>query len=269
MITEIFLGIAAVVFFFSGIRIVEQYKNSVLFTFGRYTRTMRPGFNWIFPIIQTSTKVDMRQRVIDLKAQSVMTSDQVNLTIDGVVFYSVDNARDALINVKDLQFQLAAKATAELKEIMGSRSMRQALADRDNIASDLCKRLTETIQDSRGKNLNWGIVVRDVQINNITLPEQLTRALAKAAEATQEKDARLTKAQGELAAAKMFKDAATTYASNPISMRLRELQTFQEIGAEQNSLMLVIPSDIAIDPKVALSIGASTLYQQSKTHKKK
>jgi len=133
--------------------------------------------------------------------------------------------------------------------------MQDSLTKRDFIGKELMTRLNEAINDdkSAGPKKDWGIVVKTVQINNIELPESLVRAMAKQAEAEREKEARLTKATGEKDAAKQFAEAAIIFKSNPEALRLRELQTYQEIGAEQNSLMIVIPS--TMDSKWTLPLG--------------
>jgi regulator of protease activity HflC (stomatin/prohibitin superfamily) len=105
----------------SGLRIVKQYERGVKFSLGKYTGTVNPGLNFIVPILQSLSIVDTRQKVIDLPAQEVMTKDQVNLKIDGVVFYSISNPARALINVENIKAQLSAKATSELKEILENK----------------------------------------------------------------------------------------------------------------------------------------------------
>jgi len=239
----------AIVIFFAGIRIVYQYERSIHFRFGKYINVLNPGFNWIIPIIDSTHKVDIRQIAIDMNAQEVLSRDNVNLKIDGLVFYSVEEPEKAVLNIENLTNQLQAKATAELKEIIGSMNMQDSLTKRDEIGSKLMGMLNRAVcdeeQKDKTKRKDWGIKVRAVQINNIELPKELVRAMAKTAEAEREKMARIIKADGEFQASKKFSEASKVYKNNPSALRLRELQTYQEIGTEHNTLMMVIPETMA------------------------
>lgn len=243
------ISIFIVIVFFLGIRIVYQYERSIHFRFGKYINILNPGFNWIIPIIDSTQKVDIRQIAIDMNAQEVLSKDNVNLKIDGLVFYSVEEPEKAVLNIENLRDQLQAKATAELKEIIGSMNMQDSLTKRELIGIKLMEMLNKAITDEeqkeKSKKKDWGIKVRGVQINNIELPKELVRAMAKTAEAEREKMARIIKADGELQASEKFSEAAKMYTNNPSALRLRELQTYQEIGTESNTLMMVIPETMA------------------------
>jgi len=230
-----------ILYVLAGLRIINQYERGVKLTLGKYTSTMNPGINFIFTGFQQFSRIDIRQRTIDLPPQEVMTKDKVNLKIDGVLFYTVEEPAKALLNVENVQLQLSAKATSELKEILGNLTMTESLNQREEIAKKLSQRLNEAIQDGENNKKDWGIAVRAIQINNIELPQELVRAMAKQAEAEQEREARVTKAMGEYEAAQKFSEASRVFAGNPIALRLRELQTYQEIGTEKNTLMMVIP----------------------------
>jgi regulator of protease activity HflC (stomatin/prohibitin superfamily) len=256
-----FVVFAIASYILGGLKVIKQYERGVKFSLGKYSGTLNPGLNFVAPIFQSMELVDKRQRVIDLPEQEVMTKDQVNLKIDGVVFYSVSNPAQAVINVENIRSQLSAKATSELKEILGNKSMKESLSDRQDIAVKLKEQLQVAIKDQQseqGKDTSWGIEVRGVQINNINLPQELTRAMAKAAEAVQEKEARLTKAEGELQASRKLMEAAQMLGANPSAMRLRELQTYQEIGSEHNTLMMVIPSGMLSTDMAAMATAVAS-----------
>ena len=229
-----------------------------------------PGLRLVIPIIQTYRRVDIRQRTIELPPQEVMTKDQVNLKIDGVVFYHIVEPEKVILNVEDLQSQLEAKASSELKEIIGNKTMKESLSDRIDIAKKLISMLNEAIEDKHAKDKkDWGIEVKGVQINNIELPKELIRAMSKQAEAVQEKEARITKADGEFQASKKFHEAAKVFDNSSAALRLRELQTFQEIGTEKNTLMMVIPSSMANgDGKWTLPLGIDELKKQEQRDRK-
>lgn len=235
--------------------IIKQYERGVLFTLGKYKRIIQPGLSVMLWPIQHIVRIDLRQQTIDLPPQTVMTKDQVVLNIDGVVFYHVVSPEKVILNVKNIQKQITDKASSELKEIIGDKTMKESLGQREIIAKELIKRLLESIQD-RTHDKSWGIVISSIQINNIKLPDELVRAMSKQAEAEREREARVTKALGECEASKKFAEASKVYAGNPTALKLRELQTYQEIGTEHNSLMIVIPSSMATaDGRFLLPLG--------------
>ena len=123
-----------VVILSASIKIINQYERGVRFTLGKYSGIMSPGLNFIIPIIQTFRRVDIRQTTLELPAQEVMTKDQVNLKIDGVVFYIIREPEKVILNVENLSEQLEAKASSELKEIIGNKTMKESLSDREDIA---------------------------------------------------------------------------------------------------------------------------------------
>lgn len=228
----------------SGIRIINQYQNAVRLRLGKYKDTLTAGLKWVYPFgIDSLEFIDLRQRAIGLQSQEVLSKDNVNLSIDGVLFYIVENPQNAFLNVANLEKQLEVKSTAELKDIVGSMTMQEALTERDKIGKELRDRMAKVVRDEGNDKVkkDWGVIVKSIQINDIKLPESLVRAMAKTAEAEREKMARVIKSQGEMDAAQKFKEAAEIYAKFPQAMRLRELQTYQEIGAEHNSLIIVVP----------------------------
>lgn len=263
----IIFGSILAVILLSSIRIVKEFERGVKFTFGKYVGTVRPGIRLVIPLLQEMIKVDTRQRTIELPAQNVMTKDQVNLTVDGVVFFNVENTAQTVLNVQDLEFQLQNTAMAELKEIIGDLTMSEVLQKREHIAKQLKKRLQQVINDEgvlEQQRKRWGITVRNIQINNVELPDNLVRAMAKEAEAEREKKAIVIRAEGEKEASYKYKEASQMYNKNPMALKLRELKTWEEIGKEQNSLMIVVPSDAGVDPISVSALGKSLMKKKLK-----
>jgi len=275
MIGAISLGmivfvVIILIFFLVSIQIVRQFERGVKFTLGKYTGTIHPGLRLVIPLVQEMDIVDLRQNTIGLPAQDVMTKDQVNLTVDGVVFFNVTNPEAVVLNVRDLEHQLQNTAMAELKEIIGDLTMSEALQKREYIANQLKKRLQTVIGDEthpEAQRKRWGIVVRSIQINNVELPENLIRAMAKEAEAEREKKAIVIRAQGEKEASQKYKEAAEIYSKNSVAFKLRELKTWEEIGKEHNSLMIVVPSNVAVDPLAVSALGKNFQEQQKGKNK--
>lgn len=263
------LGILILIIIIASLKVINEYERGVKFTLGRYTGIMAPGLRLVIPILQSYRRVDIRQTTIELPPQEVMTKDQVSLKIDGVVFYKVKEPEKVILNVENLIEQVEAKASSELKEIIGNKTMKESLSDREDIAKKLSIMLNEAIEDKDSKDKkDWGIEIKGIQINNIELPKELIRAMSKQAEAEREKEARVTKALGEFEASKKFGEASKIYKENPEAMKLRELQTYQEIGTEHNTLMMVIPSTMLnSNNNWVLSGGLSELKKLSKKKK--
>lgn len=253
-------------FLVSGIKIIKQYNRGVRLRLGTFKDVLQPGLKWVIPAVDSVERIDIRQRTIEMEPQEVLSKDNVNLKIDGVVFYTVEEPEKAILHVEDIRAQLIAKATSELKEIIGSKTMQESLTQRELIGDTLQDQLNRAIKDigTKGeKRKDWGVDIKAVQINNVILPSELTRAMAKQAEADREKIARVIKAEGELEASKKLRQAAQMFKDNPSAMRLRELQTYQEIGAEQNSLIIVVPEKTG-DPKWVLPFGKDLLNKSKK-----
>jgi len=145
------LGVFVLLVIIVSLKIINQYERGVKFTLGKFSKVMEPGLNFVVPIFQKYRVVDMRQTTINLPPQEVMTKDQVNLKIDGVVFYKVTEPEKVILNVEDLTTQLEAKASSELKEIIGNKTMKESLSDREDIAKKLLLMLNEAIEDRNSK----------------------------------------------------------------------------------------------------------------------
>lgn len=265
---SIFFGIIFLILVF-GLKIINQYQRGVKFTLGKYSGIMNPGLNFIIPIIQTMERIDIRQTTIDLRPQEVMTKDQVNLKIDGVVFYHITNPSYVILNIQNLEKQISDKATSELKEVVGKMTMSEALQNREKIAKELKEQLDISINDYNKKEESkpWGIEIKSIQINNVELPQVLVRAMSKEAEAEREKKAIIIRASGEEEASQKYLEASNKYMKSPYALKLRELKTWEEIGKEHNSLMIVVPSELTKDAYSFSALGKSMINFTDKQNK--
>ncbi len=233
-----FLVITAVVIVVFGIRIVSQWQVGVVFRLGKYVRQIKPGLNIIIPILEYVIYVDMRIRTMDVIPQEVMTKDSVPVKIDAVVYYKIFDAPKSIIAVENFQLASTLLAQSKLRDVLGKYDLDTLLANKDQIGKDVLEIL-------QGPTDEWGISIISVEIKNIEIPDNMKRAMAKEAEAIREKRSRLVKASAEQEASKMFTEAAKIIAESPNALMLRQLQTWQEIGAEQNSLIILVPTEFA------------------------
>lgn len=231
----LYLAIFVAVF---GIRIVSQWQKGVVFRLGRYTRELGPGLNIIIPLIETVQYVDMRTRTMDVMPQEMMTKDSVPTKIDAVVYYKIFDAVKSIVAVENFGMASVLMAQSKLRDVLGKYDLDTLLAKKDQIAKEILDAL-QVPTDA------WGITIISVEIKNIELPDNMKRAMAKEAEAIREKRSRLVKASAEEEASKKFMEAAKILAESPNGLILRQLQTWQEIGAEQNSLIVLVPTKFA------------------------
>ncbi len=233
-----FLGVAAVAIFIFGIRVISQWEKGVIFRFGKYLKELSPGLSWVIPIIDSIYHVDMRIRTMDVVPQEVMTKDSVPTKIDAVVYYRIFDAQKSVTAVESFGYASTLLAQSKLRDVVGKYDLDTLLSSKERIGNEVLQAL-QTPTDE------WGVNVKSVEIKNIELPDNMKRAMAKESEASREKKARLIKASAEEEAAKMFVNAAKTVSEHPNALILRQLQTWQEIGAEQNSLIILVPTEFA------------------------
>ncbi|OGY53393.1 MAG: hypothetical protein A3A24_00245, partial [Candidatus Buchananbacteria bacterium RIFCSPLOWO2_01_FULL_46_12] len=186
------LGIIIVVIILTGLRVVDQYERGVVLTLGKYTGTRQPGLTWIFALlgIQKIIKVDLRVRTVDVPQQEAITKDNVPVGVNAVVYFQIEKAEDAVLKIQDYTFAVAQYAQAALRDTIGGVELDALLAERDRIAEEI-KKIVDVQTD------DWGINVSAVKMQDIELPADMKRAMAKQAEAERERRATIIRAQGE------------------------------------------------------------------------
>ena len=237
LLLRFLIGLGLVICIF-GIRIVSQWQKGVVFRLGRLAREIKPGFNIIIPLIEYVSFVDMRIRTMDVIPQEIMTKDSVPIKIDAVVYYKIFDAAKSIIAVENFGLASTLLAQSKLRDVLGKHDLDMLLSNKDQIGKEVLLAL-------QGPTDEWGINVISVEIKNIEIPDNMKRAMAKEAEAIREKRSRLVKASAEEEASRKFTEAAKTFSESPNALLLRQLQTWQEIGAEQNSLIILVPTEFA------------------------
>jgi regulator of protease activity HflC (stomatin/prohibitin superfamily) len=237
----VFWGVVAVaaIFIAKGIRLLYQYERGVVFTLGKFSHIKDPGLNWIVPVFQTMTRVDMRIKTVDVPKQEVITKDNIPLLANTVVYFKVENPSDAIIKIEDYVFAVRQYTQAALRDIIGNSELDFVLMEREKIADSIKK-----IVDA--ETGGWGVDIESIKIQEIELPAEMKRAMAKQAEAERERRAVIIAAEGELKASENLKLAAENIAKSPVALQLRTLQTIRDIAADPSEkIVLFLPSDIA------------------------
>ena len=216
----------------SAIKIMAEYQRIVIFRLGRLLGIKGPGLVFVIPIIDSTIKLDLRTRVIDVPKQRVITKDNVTVDVDAVVYFRVTDPQKAVVEVQRYEVATSLLAQTTLRDLLGNQTLDELLSKREQLNKSL-----QTVLD-QGTD-PWGIKVSNVTIRDVALPEEMLRAIAKQAEAEREKRSRIIIAEGEFQASKKMSEAAEFYQKTPAAMRLRELQTLSEIAREKN--LIIVP----------------------------
>lgn len=217
------------------IRQVNEYERGVKFTLGKFTSIMEPGWRLVFPIIQTSQKVDVRVKAVDVPDQNAITRDNVVVKVNAVIYYKVSDARKAIIEVENFRYAISQYAQTTMRNIVGEVTLDELLSSRDKIAERI-KEIVDKETDA------WGLKVQNVELKDVSLPADMERTIGKQAEAEREKRAVIINSEGELAAAENISKAAQMLSNNPGALHLRTLQSINDMSSDQsNTVVYMIP----------------------------
>jgi len=237
-IIGIYLLVFLAIFILSGLKVINQYERGVVLTLGKISGLREPGLNIIVPVFQRMIRVDIRTNTIDIPKQEVITKDNVTVNVDAVVYFKVVDARKATMEVSNFIYASSQFAQAALRDVTGNVELDSLLGKRDEVSSQI-----KTIVDTQTEK--WGIDIESVKIQNIELPQDMKRAMAKQAEAERERRAVIITAEGEKAAAQAVSDAAAILTKTPGDINIRTLQTLEKIAVEPSQKTLfVLPADL-------------------------
>ena len=228
----IFLFILFIIFLFAFIKVVPEGYHALVVRFGKYTRTIEPGINFVAPFIETIIKVDIREQVMDIPTQEAITLDNVSCMVDGVVRFKVIDPSSAIFKVQKYVSQISAKSQTALRDVIGSVTLDDLLSEITQIAEKI-----KGIVDSAAEA--WGVDISAIEIQNIEIPADMKRAMAQQAEAERDRKARIIKAEGEKDAAVKLAEASTILAQAPGALDLRTLQTLKEISADPSEKIII------------------------------
>ena len=220
------------------IKQINEYERGILFTFGKYSRVLTPGWKIVLPIIQSFRKVDIRTKAVDVPEQETITKDNVSIRINAVIYYKIFDAGKAICEVQDYYYAVSQLAQTTMRNVVGSVTLDELLSEREKISNGICQ-VIDAATDP------WGIKVENVELKDVSLPEEMKRVIAKAAEAEREKQAILTKAAGEVEAANSLAQAANTMGSTPGALHLRTLSTLNDLSSDQsNTIIFAVPIEV-------------------------
>lgn len=229
--TLTFLMFVAFAYFVSAIRFVKEYDRLVIFTLGKVTGVGGPGLTFVFPMIQSDKKVDLRMITMSIPMQEIITKDNVSARTAAVCFFQIVDPYKAVTKVEDPVNATSQIAQTTLRSVLGQHELDDLLTERDQINQKLSAIIDRQTEP-------WGIKVISVEVKDVEIPETMQRAMARQAEAERERRAKIVAAEGEQQAAEKLAEAARIIASSPGAMQLRQLQTMVEVSAENNSTII-------------------------------
>lgn len=232
------IGIIVLVIILISIRQINEYQRGVKFRLGRYASTLEPGWRLVIPVFESMRKVDIRVKAVDVPDQEAITRDNISARINAVIYYKVSDAAKAVIEVENFRFAVSQLAQTTMRNVVGEMDLDELLSQREE-ASKKIREIVDALTDP------WGIKIDNVELKDITLPEEMKRTMAKQAEAERERRAVVIKAEGEVQAANDLSKAAKMLTESTGALHLRTLNTLNDLSSDQsNTVIMAIPLEI-------------------------
>lgn len=220
------------------IKQVNEYERGLLYVAGHFSKILKPGWHVIWPIFQSFIKVDIRTKAVDVPEQEAITKDNVSVRINAVLYYNVFDAGKAINEVENYNYAVSQLAQTTMRNAVGAVTLDELLSEREKISTEICTVIDKATDP-------WGIKVENVELKDVSLPEEMKRVIAKVAEAEREKEAVITKAKGEKESADNLAQAAATMAASPGALHLRTLATLNDLSSDQsNTIIFAIPIEV-------------------------
>ena len=233
------VAVVVVIFFLNWVKILNEYERGVIFRLGRLRGEPKgPGLIWVFSPVDRMVKISLRLVALDVPPQDVITRDNVSVKVNAVIFFRILHPTKAVVEVENFLYATSQLAQTTLRSVLGQVELDDLLSERE--------KLNMQLQEILDKHTDpWGLKVTSVEVKHVDLPAEMTRALAKQAEAEREKRSKVIHAEGEFQAAKRLAEAAKVLASEESALQLRYLQTLAEIATENSSTTIFpVPIDI-------------------------
>lgn len=206
--------------------------------FGKYVGLMNPGWRLVWPIIQSYKKIDLRVKAVDVPNQEAITKDNISVSVNAVIYYKVREADKAILEVENFYYAISQLAQTTMRDAVGRVDLDELLSQRDSVSESI-RSIIDKASDP------WGIQVNNVELKDITLPEEMKRVIGKQAEAEREKRAIIIKAEGEVIAANNMAKAARVLSSANGALHLRTLQSINDISSDKsNTIIFAVPLEV-------------------------
>ncbi|MDB5194958.1 MAG: band 7 protein [Parcubacteria group bacterium] len=227
----IIIAIVVIVLLALSLRVVKEYDRGVIFFLGKVTGVRGPGLLILIPILEQMTKVTLRTITMNIPSQKIITKDNVSIDIAAVAYYHIVDPQKSVVAIENIHDAVNQISQTTVRNVVGQFMLDQLLSQTADINTQI-KEVIDTHTEP------WGAEVTAVEIKDITLPDNMQRAMAKEAEAERERRAKIVAAEGEFQAAVKLGEAADIISAHPVALQLRTLQTMAEISVEKNSTII-------------------------------
>ena len=241
---SIYIIIVVAIILLSGIKVVTEYQRAVVFRLGRLVGARGPGLIYVIPIFERSVRVGLRTITMNIPSQKIITKDNVSIDIAAVAYYHIVDAEKSVVAIENVYDAINQISQTTVRNVVGQFMLDQFLSQTVDI-NEKIKNVIDVHTEP------WGVQVTAVEIKDVTLPENMQRAMAKEAEAERERRAKIVAAEGEFQAAQKLGEAADIIANHPVALQLRTLQTMSEIATEKNST-IIFPAQFMTTVKEAM-----------------
>ena len=232
------IGGIVVLLFLVTLRQINQYQRGVMYTMGRFSGIKEPGWRIVVPVFQSMTKVDMRIKAVDVPDQKAITKDNISVSVNAVIYYRVADASKVILEVEDFYSATSQLAQTTMRNVVGEVELDELLSQRDTV-SERIRSIVDQATEA------WGIQVNNVELKDVSLPENMERTIAKQAEAERERRAVIINSEGEVAAAQNIARAAEILSLSPGALHLRTLQAINDVSSDQsNTIVFTLPLEI-------------------------
>lgn len=241
----------------------KEWEEAIVLRFGKFQRLVGPDFFFKWPYAESFLKQDKRIITLDVSRQEVLTKDNISVSVDAVVFMKVVNTKDSLVNIQNVWNSVMKYAQTTMRDVVGDVELDELLARRDEVADKIAKIVDRGTKD-------WGVDITSVNLQNVELPEDMKRVIARQAEAEREKRAVIIKSEGELTAAENLEKAVHKMSRR--AMYLRTLSSLEDISYDQsNTIVFAIPMDMVKGEILGLSAfaGANKAAKTAQPNKEK
>lgn len=248
---EITFGVLVLIILFASLKVVQEYERGVIFFLGRCTGVRGPGLIILVPFLERMKKTTLRTITMGIPSQKIITKDNVSIDIAAVAYYHIVDPKKSVIAIDDVYSAVNQISQTTVRNVVGQFTLDELLSQTTKINQQIQKVIDTHTEP-------WGAQVSAVEIKDITLPDNMQRAMAKEAEAERERRAKIVAAEGEFQSAQKLAEAAEVISKHPVALQLRTLQTMAEISVEKNST-IIFPAQFMTTVQEAIKmIGADS-----------
>lgn len=241
-----------IIFFATSVRIVQEYERGVVFLLGRVTGVRGPGLIILLPFLERMVLVGLRTVTMEIPSQKIITKDNVSIDIAAVAYYKILDPQKSVVAIENIHSAVNQISQTTVRNVVGQFVLDELLSETVQI-NEKIKDVIDTHTEP------WGVQVSAVEIKDITLPDNMQRAMAKEAEAERERRAKIVAAEGEMQASTKLAEAADIISKHPVALQLRTLQTMAEIAVEKNST-IIFPAQFMTTVKDAIRTVAADAF---------